>query len=258
MEIGAGVACALIGLAVGSWLPLAAYRTPMRLRSWKGPAFHCGRCGTRASGGQGNAWRVRLGMSPRACRQCAAELWPRRPTAELATAALLALVGARAGWGAALPAFLVFFVGIGLITIVDLRTYLIPNRVLYPTLFATLALFAIAAIAVDRPDRLASALMGMVGGQIFFFIVWRIQPRGFGYGDVRLGGLVGLATGWLGIVNVVLGVMAGLVLGSLVGVLLVLAGNRGMKDAIPFGPFLCLGAAIAILFGAETASLLGY
>jgi leader peptidase (prepilin peptidase)/N-methyltransferase len=76
--------------------------------------------------------------------------------------------------------------------------------------------------------------------------VYFINPRGLGFGDVRLSALNGFMTGWLAIGNAFLGILLGVFLGAISSVLLLIFRIRGRKEAIPFGPFLALGAVLAV------------
>jgi leader peptidase (prepilin peptidase)/N-methyltransferase len=86
--------------------------------------------------------------------------------------------------------------------------------------------------------------------------MWFIMP-GIGYGDVRLSGLLGLALGWLGWSELVVGVFAGAFLGGFGGALLALFRivPRGRN---PFGPHMLAGAAFAAACGPWVATQLGY
>ena len=70
-----------------------------------------------------------------------------------------------------------------------------------------------------------------------------------GYGDVRLSALIGLCLGWLGLRHVAVGLFLGFLIGAVVGLALIATGSSTRKTRIPFGPFLALGAVIAVLWG---------
>jgi leader peptidase (prepilin peptidase) / N-methyltransferase len=167
------------------------------------------------------------------------------------SAVVLGVGGATIGWTWTLPAYVVFFLALTVISVIDLRHYLIPNRVVYPALYATFVLLVAAAIIEGSGHHLVDALIGMACAWFFFFVVWFIYPRGMGFGDVRLSALVGLVSGWVGLGNVVLSVLLALLIGAFVGVALIVVRLRSRKQAIPFGPFLALGATISVLWGAQ-------
>lgn len=119
------------------------------------------------------------------------------------------------------------------VTVTDLDRRIIPNRVLG---IASLLCLAIAAVAepASIPERTAAAL----GGGSALFIPALACPEGMGMGDVKLAATVGLFLG----VAVVPALLIGLVAGMVVGV-------ATRRRTIPLGPFLALGAVISFLFG---------
>jgi leader peptidase (prepilin peptidase)/N-methyltransferase len=123
--------------------------------------------------------------------------------------------------------------------VTDLRSRLIPNRLLAAGVVVGLPLLALA-----DPGSLLGRIvaMGVAGGA--FLVVALIQPDGFGMGDVKLIATMGLFLGGavLGAVLIALGA------GSMLGVGLLIRDGRGAaKATIPFGPFLALGGLLALL-----------
>ena len=112
----------------------------------------------------------------------------------------------------------------------------------------TLVVFAILG---GTESSLAGALVGAGVFAGFFVSVTSLVPQGMGGGDVKLGLLLGTFLGYLGAPGLVLVAMfTAFLLGSLVSVVVLLAGGT-RKSAIPFGPFLSLGAVVAVLGGRE-------
>jgi leader peptidase (prepilin peptidase)/N-methyltransferase len=72
-----------------------------------------------------------------------------------------------------------------------------------------------------------------------------------GFGDVKLAGVLGLVLGWLGWGELVVGGFLGFLLGAVLGGVLMVARRAGRKTKIPFGPFMLLGALLAILWGGQ-------
>ena len=68
-----------------------------------------------------------------------------------------------------------------------------------------------------------------------------------GFGDVKLAGLLGLYLGWLGWIELAVGAFAAFLFGGLVGLALLVTGRAGRKSHLPFGPFMLVGALLAIL-----------
>lgn len=179
----------------------------------------------------------------------------RRLGAVVICAALFVAGGVRFDGEWALPAYLVLFAGLVAISIVDLERHVIPNRIVYPTLFAGLALLAGAALLEGDPARLLQALVGAGAAWAALLCLYLLAPGDTGFGDVRLAFLLGLFLGWLGLGHVVLGIFAGFVFGAVIGVGLVMAGVRGRKDHLALGPFLSAGAVFAIMAGGPVLRL---
>jgi len=76
-----------------------------------------------------------------------------------------------------------------------------------------------------------------------------------GFGDVKLAGVLGGYLAWLGWGELVVGAFAAFLLGGLAGILLMVLRRAGRKSHIPFGPWMLLGALIAILWGGALADL---
>jgi len=106
-------------------------------------------------------------------------------------------------------------------------------------------------IADGVQRSISGALMGAAVFAGFFFTVALLVPHGMGGGDVKLGLLLGTFLGYLGAPGLVLVAMfMAFVLGSLVSVIVLFAGGS-RKSAIPFGPFLSLGAVASVLIGEQ-------
>jgi leader peptidase (prepilin peptidase)/N-methyltransferase len=186
------------------------------------------------------------------CRACGARISPVYPSVELATGVLFAGVALRYvdAWVIAL---LAPFCGLMLaISVIDIRTKKIPNRLVYPALLLSAGLLVVARLAGADVDlvRAAVGFLALGGG---FLIVAFVVPRGMGMGDVKLAALIGLVLGsqGLGVVGVAAG--AGILIGG-VGAVTALVAGASRKQAIPFGPFLAAGALVAVFLGLEIAS----
>jgi leader peptidase (prepilin peptidase)/N-methyltransferase len=123
--------------------------------------------------------------------------------------------------------------------ITDLRSRLIPNRLLAAGVAVGLPMLALADPG-SLPGRLVA--IGVAGGA--FLAVALIRPDGFGMGDVKLIATMGLFLGSA----VVAAVLIALCTGSLFGVVLLIRDGRGAaKSTFPFGPFLAFGGLLALL-----------
>ena len=241
------VLCFLLGLAVGSFLNVVIHRVPRR-ESVVAPRSRCPGCGTQLATRDNipvASWLLLRGR----CRACQEPISPRYPLVELLTGALFAVTAVRLGADWALPAFLVVVAGLIAISAVDLERFIVPNRILYPTLFIAAPLFVIAAVVDDDLTSLRTAAIGGLLAWGLLLVIHLISPKGMGFGDVRLAGLAGMTTGWLSVGHVLVGLFLGFLTASAVGVGLIALGLRGRKDKLPFGPFLAAGAFLAIVFG---------
>ncbi len=160
------------------------------------------------------------------------------------------------GWGFVLPTLLLAAVLVA-VAVIDLRTFRIPDRITFPALAASLVAITLGgAQALGRHDGFLHARNALIGMALYFaflFIPHLVSPRGMGFGDVKLGLILGLYLGWFGtslldVVNLVLvGALIGCVLGIVLG--LVVNAARRRRGAFPFGPALAAGTmAVVLLF----------
>jgi len=236
------------GLVIGSFLNVVIWRVP-RKESVVKPASHCPSCDTAISPRDNLPVISWLALRGR-CRSYNERISFRYPFIELVTAGLYAVVGARFSHSWALPAYLVLTGGLIALSVIDLETYLLPNRIVYPVGIAGGVLLVFAALVMGDWSALGRAAEGAVAAFAFFYVVHFISPGGMGFGDVRLSFVLGMFLGWLGWAYVFFGLFAGFVYGAVVGIgVLAVEGARGRKRQIPFGPFLALGTMTLIFFG---------
>jgi leader peptidase (prepilin peptidase) / N-methyltransferase len=165
------------------------------------------------------------------------------------TGVVFALLAIRLGAVPALAAFCSLLAGLVAVSIVDIRLGIVPRSILYPTL-ATMTVGLVAASAVDSRWRsLGEAAIGGAVAFAVFFALWWFFPRGLGYGDVRLAGVMGAALGWIGFGEIYVGFVAAFVAGTVVGLVLMARQGTGRKTRFAFGPALTLGAAFGVLWG---------
>ncbi len=164
-----------------------------------------------------------------------------RPAVAVATTALVMLALARFGpSGRALGAAFLLCV-VAALAVVDLEQRRIPNRIVLPAIAAVLA----AQIALD-PSRVPALLAISLACGLFFCLPLLVSPGGVGMGDVKLAVLLGAALGQA----VVLAIAVAVIAAFLVALAILLQnGAAARKSAIAFGPFLALGAAVAIFLG---------
>jgi leader peptidase (prepilin peptidase)/N-methyltransferase len=138
------------------------------------------------------------------------------------------------------------------LSFVDWHTRLLPFLLVAPLYVVTLALVALGAVLLDDLDVLVRALIAnVVVFSIFVAFYWlgrRFFGGAFGYGDVRLSGVLGLALGALGPSEVLVGMYAGFILGAVLGIVLTrlkLVDPKGYA----FGPYMVVGAVIGAAWG---------
>jgi leader peptidase (prepilin peptidase)/N-methyltransferase len=174
----------------------------------------------------------------------------------LASGVVGAAVGLALGWTGALL-YLVPFVPIGVVLlVVDWRTTLLPNAIIFPTYALLVVLIPVAALVDQDLHSLYRAGWGwlIIGG--VFALLWFLL-NAWGYGDVRLAGLLGPALGYLGWSQLLMGLALMFFIGGIGGALLSIV-RRSMKGRMPFGPAMLVGAAIAAVAGPWLATSLGY
>ena len=247
MTLFLAVVCALLGLVVGSFLNVVVHRLP-RHESVVRPRSRCPDCGTQLAV-RDNVPVVSWLALRRRCRTCRRPIPARYPLVELTTAALFAAAAVRFGPDAALPAYLVLFAALVAIAAIDLEHFIVPNRIVYPALFASAPLLLVAAAVGGEWASLRDAALGGLGAWAALLAIHLASPKGMGFGDVRLAGLIGVHLGWLSLGHVVVGVFLAFASAAVVGLALVAASLRTRKDKVPFGPFLALGAVAAVLVG---------
>jgi leader peptidase (prepilin peptidase)/N-methyltransferase len=232
---------ALLGLLIGSFLNVVAWRLP-RGESLVKPRSKCPGCTTQLKAYDNIpvfSWLVLRGR----CRGCGEKISARYPVVETVTAALYVLVVALK-WGDVLQMTL----GLVLVTflvpiaVIDLDLKIIPNKLTAPA-----AVLAVALGAVLEPSYLPEQLAAGAGALIFFLLPTLINPKGMGMGDVKLVAVLGLYLGRA----VAPAIFIALILGIVVGAAII--ATKGMSDGrrtkVPFGPFLAVGALVAFFVG---------
>ena len=169
--------------------------------------------------------------------------------AAVMTGALWAAVAHLFGPHVLVTPYLVFVTLAVAVSVTDLTHRLVPRTLIYGAL-ALIAPLLVVASAVNHSwhDLVAAAVWGAVAFAVFFAI-WFLVPKGMGFGDVRLAGVIGLTVGYLGPVHAYMAFLSGFVLGLLFGLVLMAGSSTGRKTRIPFAPALAAGATFAILWG---------
>jgi leader peptidase (prepilin peptidase)/N-methyltransferase len=260
------IALGILGSLIGSFLNVVVYRVPRRL-SVVSPPSACPRCGQMIRGYDNIpllSWLMLRGK----CRTCAESISARYPLVELGTGVAFAGVGlwfALTRWQMTdaaqltasileLLAFLYLAAVSVALALIDLDTHTLPNRIVGPSYLVGGALLGAASVVTHDWARLAMMLGGGAALFAVYFLVAMISPRGMGFGDVKLAGLLGLYLAHLGPAQLVVGAFSAFVLGGLFAIALVASRRAGRKSGIPFGPWMLAGAWLGAILGAPLAA----
>jgi leader peptidase (prepilin peptidase) / N-methyltransferase len=230
----------VLGAVFGSFLNVVVYRLP-RHESIVKPASHCPKCGTPVKPYDNVpilSWLALRGH----CRRCGEPISPRYPLVEALTAAACAgaVLAHRSAAGVALSVALILLVVPA--ALIDLEHRIIPNRITALGAVTALAL-GLALDPAGEPGRLIAA--AAAGG--FLLAAALAYPGGMGMGDVKLAGMMGLFLGAAVAPALLVALVAGVALGA--AVIARKGAQAGRKTAVPFGPFLALGALVAVFAG---------
>lgn len=238
----------VLGLAVGSFLNVVVWRVP-RGESVVHPPSACPTCGSAIRARDNVPVLSWLALRGR-CRDCRERISARYPLVEAATGVLFVALAVRFGLDgpivAALPAFLFLGAIAVALALIDLDTHRLPNAIVLPAYPVALALLGAATAFIGDWSALLRSLIGGAALFAFYFILAVAVPRGMGFGDVKLAGLIGGMLGWLSYPALLVGAFTAFVLGGVAGIA-VIASRRGTgKTPLPFGPFMLAAAAVAL------------
>ncbi|MFF1634502.1 prepilin peptidase [Leifsonia sp. NPDC058248] len=251
----------ILGLAIGSFLNVVAYRVPAGL-SVVSPPSACPDCGTEIRPYDNIpviSWLVLRGR----CRDCRGRISARYPVVEAITGVFFVFVAVGfvpAVEAAAAPAALVgaaleliAFLYLAAISValaaIDLDVHTLPNKIVLPAYLVGGGLLAGAGLFTGRLDALLGALVGLVALFVLYLVLALARPGGMGFGDVKLAGVLGLYLGYLGWGPLVVGAFGAFVLGGLFGIALLVVRRARRGSGIPFGPWMLAGAWTGIFFG---------
>lgn len=240
------IVAAIYGAAIGSFVNVVIYRVPAG-RSVIRPGSACPGCGQPVAARDNIpvvSWLVLRGR----CRACRMRIPARYPVVELLTATLFVAVYLRFGLSWSLPAELIFTTGLVALAFIDYDHLRLPKVIVWPLGVAVAAALVLAAGIDDQWQRLGVAAACAAVELAFLLAVNLAQPRALGFGDVRLGPVLGLALGWLGWRYAFWGFFVANALGALVGIGLVVAGRAGLRSRVPYGVFLAAGAVATMLY----------
>ena len=140
------------------------------------------------------------------------------------------------------------------LSFVDLATKTLPRPLVHIALVGGIVLLAPIGAFTGEPQRLLWATLGAVGAFVALTVLHVVARGGFGFGDVRLGAMLGWYLAWQGLRYVPVGLFLAFVLSAITGLALMAFGRAGRRTAIPFGPFLAVGAVLALTAGPAFAN----
>ncbi|MFA6599733.1 MAG: prepilin peptidase [Candidatus Omnitrophota bacterium] len=238
-----------LGLCVGSFLNVCIHRMPKE-ESIVSPGSHCPACGKPVAW-YDNVPLVSYLLLRGKCRQCGAKISPRYFVVELVTALLWFLLWLRFGAGASFAAGAVLVSVLLAVTMTDLETGLIPDKMTYPGMAVGLLLSA-AFPALQHEGLwwagLVRSLLGLAaGGGILLAVGFAgnliFRKETMGGGDVKLLALIGAFVGWSEAIFVFL-------FAPIFAIPFALHAKFARKqETIPFGPYLALAGILFYFFG---------
>lgn len=234
----------ILGLLIGSFLNVVIYRVP-RGESIVSPGSHCPRCGHAL-----RAWELIPILSflilRGQCRICQDKISWRYPAVELLTGCLFYLTGTfgfSMDWHPARLSLNLVFVSVLIaLSFIDLDTFRLPDVLTLPLW----SLGLLGAFLIPGSPTGWESVLSSIGAGGLFWIIAKVCPQGMGLGDVKLVAALGA---FLGFPSIFLAVFSGSFLGAIVGILLLLTGQKRFRQQIPFGPYLSLGAIVALFWG---------
>lgn len=238
------------GLCIGSFLNVCIYRLPEG-KSVVRPGSMCPNC-NESIRAYDNIPLISYLLLRGRCRRCHTSIPLRYPLVELITGLMAVGVLIRFGINVSALIFFIFAASLIVATFIDIDHRIIPDVITLPGI----PLFFISSFLLPHPDLLTPfvrSLLGILaGGGSLFLVAWAYETltgkEGMGMGDVKLLAMIGALLGWHGVLFTI---FAGSTAGCLVGLLVMLKEKGGMKTAIPFGPFLSLGALLYLFWGPD-------
>lgn len=249
------VVSGVFGLVIGSFLNVVAVRVPAGKSLTR--ESRCPRCDVAIKPWHNIpvlGWLILRGR----CASCGSSISARYPIVEGVTGVVFALVAWLVGTTSTAPipetlvvlvAFLYFAAISVVLTIIDLDTHRLPNAIVIPSYVVAGTLFALASMLAAEWGPLLGAAIGMAVLYAFYLVIRLIRPDGMGGGDVKLAGVIGIYLGWLGWGALAVGAFAAFLYGGVFGIALMLTRSAGRKTAIPFGPWMILGAWTGVFTG---------
>ena len=238
----------ILGTMIGSFANVCIYRLPLSLNLVT-PGSHCTKCKTMISWYENIPVISFLVLRAR-CRHCGISIGWIHPFIELLIGFLALACVLRFGVTFQTFYFFVLLTSLIIASFIDLEHRIIPDSIsiggmIVGFLVAVLYQWAGKSWHISMIDSMLGLL---IGGGFLWSIAWGYEKitgrEGMGFGDVKLVALFGANVGWQG---ALVSIFVGSLLGSLVGLFLIVVQKKTRRAAIPFGPFLCFGFFLVIL-----------
>lgn len=239
----------LFGAMVGSFLNVCISRLP-KGESIVTPGSHCPDCGHPIKF-YDNIPLISYLLLGGKCRSCKRSISAQYPLIEGVTALSSLLLFSKHGLSLSYLFYFSFIAALIVITVIDLYHQIIPDVISIPGIVVGL-LGALIIPYITFFNSLIGILLG--GGSLFLVATlyqWLFKREGMGGGDVKLLAMIGAFLGWEA---VILTILLSSLVGSITGIVIMALKGKDFKYAIPFGPFLSLGAVIALFGQSEIVS----
>ncbi|WP_027339316.1 prepilin peptidase [Halonatronum saccharophilum] len=237
MELG--LVIFIFGSIVGSFLNVVIYRLPAG-KSIVFPPSECGNCGHRL-GFLDLIPIISYLLQKGRCRHCGTKFSIQYPLVEFLTGLLFLALYWKFNLGIEFYLYLVLASLLISATFIDFKHQIIPNKLTYSGI-----IFGISSSLYFDHIGFRWALLGFLIGGGFLLLVAIASRGGMGVGDVKFAALIGT---FIGPTQTFVGIILGALIGSVVGIALIVTKQIGGKDRIPFGPLIALGTLLMIFFG---------
>jgi leader peptidase (prepilin peptidase)/N-methyltransferase len=234
----------IFGALIGSFLNVCILRLPQE-ESIITPGSHCPQC-KKPIKFYDNIPLVSYLLLRGRCRYCHSPISIQYPLVEGITALSSLILFLKFGPTLSYLFYFSFVSALIVITLIDLYHQIIPDVISLPGIGVGI----LASLFIPQITLLNSLIGILLGGGSLFLVAtiyqWLFKREGMGGGDVKLLAMIGAFLGWKA---VILTILLGSLLGSISGIIIMVSKGKDFKYAIPFGPFLSLGAVIALFYG---------
>ncbi len=235
----------IFGMCIGSFLNVCIYRLPSSKSIINPTRSICPHCNSAIQFYDNIPVFSYVWLKGR-CRQCNASISFRYPLVELMAGIVAINVFFMFGLTMESVVYFIFISSLLVITFIDIDHKIIPDIITLPGIPVGLA----ASFVLSTMTFKASILGLLIGGGSLLLVAWAYslitRKEGMGGGDIKLLGMIGTFVGWKGVIFTI---FVASVAGTFVGMIFMLLKGKNLKFALPFGPFLSIGAISFIFFG---------